>query len=83
GIAMLDLLPPSPEARAQAVAAIEAARSHGTVLVCCALGFQRSAGVVAEWLVATGRSPTAAQAHKRLAASGRPVHLRLAADEPA
>ncbi|SJM30634.1 Protein phosphatase [Mesorhizobium delmotii] len=82
-IAMVDLLPPSPEAQAQAVAAIEAARGHGTVLVCCALGFQRSAGVVAEWLVATGRSPTPAQAHKRLAASGRPVHLRIAVDEPA
>jgi hypothetical protein len=82
-VAMVDLLPPSPEAQAQAVAAIEAARSHGTVLVCCALGFQRSAGVVAEWLVATGRSPTPAQAHKRLAASGRPVHLHIGVDEPA
>ncbi|TIP77484.1 MAG: serine/threonine protein phosphatase, partial [Mesorhizobium sp.] len=82
-VAMVDLLPPSPEAQAQAVAAIEDARSHGTVLVCCALGFQRSAGVVAEWLVTSGRSPTPAQAHKRLAASGRPVHLRIAADEPA
>ncbi len=83
GVAMVDLLPPPQEAQAQAVAAIEAARSHGTVLVCCALGFQRSAGVVAEWLVATGRSPTPAQAHKRLAASGRPVHLAIAVDEPA
>jgi protein-tyrosine phosphatase len=79
-VAMVDLLPPSQAAQAQAVAAIEAARDDGTVLVCCALGFQRSAGVVAEWLVATGRSPTPAQAHKRLAASGRPVHLRI---EPA
>ncbi|MET3577557.1 membrane-associated phospholipid phosphatase [Mesorhizobium robiniae] len=82
-IAMVDLLPPSPEVQAQAVAAIEAARGHGTVLVCCALGFQRSASVVAEWLVATGRSPTPAQAHKRLAASGRPVHLHIGVDEPA
>ncbi|RWD41985.1 MAG: serine/threonine protein phosphatase, partial [Mesorhizobium sp.] len=53
------------------------------VLVCCALGFQRSAAIVANWLVASGRSPTPAQAHKRLTASGRPVHLRIAADEPA
>ncbi|RWM67017.1 MAG: phosphatase PAP2 family protein [Mesorhizobium sp.] len=82
-VAMVDLLPQSPAAKAQAVAAIEAARGHGTVLVCCALGFQRSAGVVAEWLIASGRSPTPAQAHKRLAASGRPVHLRIATDEPA
>ncbi|RUV30063.1 MULTISPECIES: phosphatase PAP2/dual specificity phosphatase family protein [unclassified Mesorhizobium] len=82
-VAMVDLLPPSQAAQTQAVAAIEAARGHGTVLVCCALGFQRSAAIVANWLVASGRSPTPAQAHKRLTASGRPVHLRIAADEPA
>ncbi|RWF76409.1 MAG: serine/threonine protein phosphatase, partial [Mesorhizobium sp.] len=64
-VAMVDLLPPSQAEEAQAVAAIEAARGQGTVLVCCALGFQRSAAIVANWLVASGRSPTPAQAHKR------------------
>jgi protein-tyrosine phosphatase len=45
------------------------------VLVCCALGFQRSAGVVAEWLVATGRARTPTLALDMLAAAGRPVHI--------
>ncbi|TGP49786.1 phosphatase PAP2 family protein [bacterium M00.F.Ca.ET.230.01.1.1] len=81
--AMLDLLSPPADMLDQAVAAIEAARRQGTVLVCCALGFQRSATVVAGWLVATGRSHTPAQARKQLAASGRPVHLQVGLDEPA
>ena len=80
-VAMVDLLPPSQAAQAQAVAAIEAARGHGTVLVCCALGFQRSAGAVAAWLVATGRADTLAQARTKLATAGRPVHLHV--DQPA
>ncbi|PBB78733.1 serine/threonine protein phosphatase [Mesorhizobium sp. WSM3879] len=80
---MLDLLPPPVDTLDQAVAAIEPARRQGTVLVCCALGFQRSATVIAGWLVATGRSHTPSQARKQLAASGRPVHLQIGLDEPA
>lgn len=79
--AMLDLVEPPHDRLERAVAAIELARRRGTVLVCCALGFQRSAAIVADWLVVTGRSHTAAQARKKLAASGRPVHLHGAADE--
>ena len=48
--AMLDLVAPACRPLDRAVAAIEAARKHGTV-VCCALGFQRSALSLAEWLV--------------------------------
>ncbi|RWG67367.1 MAG: phosphatase PAP2 family protein, partial [Mesorhizobium sp.] len=55
---MLDLLSPPADTLDQAVAAIEPARRHGTVLICCALGFQRSATVIAGWLVASGRSHT-------------------------
>ncbi|WP_192385799.1 phosphatase PAP2/dual specificity phosphatase family protein, partial [Mesorhizobium silamurunense] len=55
---MLDLLPPPADVLDRAVATIEPARRQGTVLVCCALGFQRSAAVIAGWLVATGRSHT-------------------------
>ncbi|RWH61693.1 MAG: phosphatase PAP2 family protein, partial [Mesorhizobium sp.] len=79
---MLDLLSPPADTLDQAVAAIEPARRHGTVLICCALGFQRSATVIAGWLVASGRSHTPSQARKQLAASGRPVHLQVGLDEP-
>jgi protein-tyrosine phosphatase len=80
--AMLDLVAPPHDRLERAVAAIELARRRGTVLVCCALGFQRSAAIVADWLVVTGRSHTAAQAGKKLAASGRPVHLQIGLEEP-
>ncbi|RWX59410.1 phosphatase PAP2 family protein, partial [Mesorhizobium sp. M4B.F.Ca.ET.089.01.1.1] len=75
-LAVLDLMPPAEKELSEAVLAIEAARRQGTVLICCALGFQRSATVAAAWLVGTGRSHTAAQARKLLAASGRPVHIQ-------
>jgi protein-tyrosine phosphatase len=81
--AMLDLVAPPHDRLERAVAAIELARRRGTVLVCCALGFQRSAAIVADWLVVTGRAHTAAQARRKLAASGRPVHLHSEADEAA
>lgn len=72
---MIDLMPPPMAIRQQAANALENARRDGTVLVCCALGFQRSAGVVAEWLVTTGRAQTPAVALNMLTAAGRPVHL--------
>ncbi|RWO65219.1 MAG: phosphatase PAP2 family protein [Mesorhizobium sp.] len=77
---MVDLLPPPVAIRQQAAGALESARRDSTVLVCCALGFQRSAGVVAEWLVATGRARTPALAREMLAALGRPVHLAEVTD---
>jgi protein-tyrosine phosphatase len=72
---MLDLLPPPLPVLRQAAGALESARGDGTVLVCCALGFQRSAGVVAEWLLATGRARTPMAARHLLIAAGRPIHL--------
>jgi hypothetical protein len=72
---MLDLVPLPQQKLVEAVAAIETARKHGTVLVCCALGFQRSATVVAAWLVDSRRADTPDQARNRLAGSGRPVHI--------
>ena len=80
---MIDLLPPPVTMLEQAASALESARRGGTVLVCCALGFQRSAGVVAEWLVATGRARTPTVAREMLMATGRPVHLAEAEERAA
>lgn len=54
---MLDLIVPAPDALLAAASAIEPARQtgDGPVLVCCALGFSRSAAVVATWLCISGR----------------------------
>ena len=55
-IPVLDLTVPSSVKLREAVAAIEEARTHGPVLVCCAVGLSRSASAVVAWLVATGRA---------------------------
>jgi membrane-associated phospholipid phosphatase len=74
-IAAMDLVQPTATDLERAAQAIEAARAHGTVLVCCALGFQRSAGAVAHWLISTGRAKDLAAAEAMLRKAGRPVHL--------
>ncbi len=61
-VPMLDLLAPSPEQLRQAVAAIENFERQRPTLVCCALGFSRSASSIAAWLVATGRASCAGEA---------------------
>lgn len=74
-VAAMDLVRPSASDLERAAQAIEAARTRGTVLVCCALGFQRSAGAVARWLVSTGRAKDWGAAEAMLRKAGRPVHL--------
>jgi protein-tyrosine phosphatase len=74
-IPMLDLVPPRAEEVEAAAMTVERARLAGPVLVCCALGFQRSATVVAQWLVMTGRAADVERAAAMIAAAGRPVHL--------
>ena len=76
-IAMLDLVQPTPADVTQAADAIESARRsvEGPVLVCCALGFQRSARALVRWLVASGRAKDEAAAIERIGASGRRVVL--------
>jgi membrane-associated phospholipid phosphatase len=55
-VPMLDLVQPTADALIEAAQAIERLRARGPVLVCCALGYSRSACAVAAWLLATGRA---------------------------
>ncbi|MGY2269767.1 MULTISPECIES: phosphatase PAP2/dual specificity phosphatase family protein [Pseudomonas] len=57
-IPVLDLIAPSPAECLQAAQAIERLRTSGPLLVCCALGYSRSATAVAAWLLHTGRAAT-------------------------
>jgi membrane-associated phospholipid phosphatase len=55
---LIDLVAPPPERLAAAAAAIDEGRAPGPVLVCCALGYGRSAAAAAAWLIASGRAAT-------------------------
>jgi protein-tyrosine phosphatase/membrane-associated phospholipid phosphatase len=63
---VLDLTLPERATLDAAANAIERRRAAGRVLVCCALGYSRSAAAVAGWLVATGRAADAADAAARI-----------------
>ncbi|MFF7862925.1 phosphatase PAP2/dual specificity phosphatase family protein [Pseudomonas monteilii] len=58
----LDLIAPDVTLLQQAASAIEHLRTQSPVLVCCALGYSRSATAVAAWLIVTGRCNDAQQA---------------------
>jgi protein-tyrosine phosphatase len=62
----LDLVAPDADLLRRAADAIEEAHRHGPVLVCCALGYGRSAAAVAAWLVQTGRMPDRESALRHL-----------------
>ena len=55
-VGQLDLVAPSVSEIVRSVRAIERAMTNGPLLVCCALGFSRSAVAVAAWLIASGRA---------------------------
>lgn len=76
---VLDLTAPPPETLRAAAALIERRRSAGPVLVCCALGYGRSATAVAFWLAATGRCRDADAAFAAI----RAVRPRIVLDEAA
>ncbi|MBC3299622.1 phosphatase PAP2/dual specificity phosphatase family protein [Pseudomonas sp. SWRI18] len=57
-IPVLDLIAPTPAECLQAAQAIERMRCNGPLLVCCALGYSRSATAVAAWLLHTARAAT-------------------------
>ena len=63
----LDLLVPDADQLLAAARIIEAQRGRGPLLVCCALGYSRSACAVAAWLLLTGRALTAEEAISRIA----------------
>lgn len=56
GLAWLDLVPPDAAQLAEAARLIESSRACGPVLVCCALGYSRSASAVLAWLLLTRRA---------------------------
>ena len=61
-VPMLDLAMPSCDQISAAVAAISSLSGQRPTLVCCALGYSRSAAAVAAWLVASGHSDSVEQA---------------------
>jgi hypothetical protein len=63
---LLDLVAPPPSMLREAAAAIERARASGPVLVCCALGYSRSAAAVAAWLLITARASSPQDAVERV-----------------
>ena len=64
---LLDMVAPSANDLMQAASLLEALhRQHGKVLICCALGYGRSAAVVLTWLLVYGGCRDLAQATAEL-----------------
>ncbi len=61
-IPMLDLVAPQPGELRDAAATIERGRAAGPVLVCCALGYSRSAATVATWLLTSNAAKSISEA---------------------
>ena len=59
---LLDLVAPDVEACRQGAELIEELQRQGPLLVCCALGYSRSATLVAAWLLQSGRADSVEQA---------------------
>jgi membrane-associated phospholipid phosphatase len=76
---MLDLATPEPATLRRAAASIAEAQARGPVLVCCALGYSRSAAAVATWLLASGRAATVDEAVGQI----RRVRPRIVLDDAA
>ena len=65
-IPILDLTTVSTEQCILAANTIENESRQGSVLVCCALGYSRSAAAIAAWLIVSGRCQSAEQAVKAI-----------------
>lgn len=78
GLPWLDLVSPSAAQLEDAARQIETSRAHGPVLVCCALGYSRSACAVIAWLLHTGRADSVEAAEALLRAKRPHVVLNPA-----
>jgi hypothetical protein len=78
-IPMLDLVTPSARILRDAARQIERYRKNGPVLVCCALGYGRSAAVLATWILHSNQAPTL-DAAVTLVRNARPEVVLHAAD---
>jgi protein-tyrosine phosphatase len=63
---MLDMVAPTRTQLDEAVAAVEDFAALRPTLVCCALGYSRSAAVVTAWLLSTGRARSFEEAVARI-----------------
>lgn len=77
-VPMLDLVVPTTADLRAASDAIERLHALGPVLVCCALGYSRSAASVATWLLRTGRADNVAHAVTLLRAARPSIVLHEA-----
>ncbi|QCO66891.2 phosphatase PAP2/dual specificity phosphatase family protein [Luteimonas yindakuii] len=77
-VPMLDLVMPSSAQLLAAADAIRTARQHGPVLVCCALGYSRSAVSVAAWLLRDGSATDPDEAIARVRIARRQIVLGTA-----
>lgn len=75
---VLDLTVPSVALCQAAVEAIESLRQQGPLLVCCALGYSRSALAVAAWLLHSGRAASVDDAIELIQRARPGIVLRTA-----
>ncbi|MBI2688479.1 MAG: phosphatase PAP2/dual specificity phosphatase family protein [Acidobacteria bacterium] len=76
-VPMLDLVPPSVEQIEAAVEAIEGLKDRRPTLVCCALGYSRSAAAVAAWRYNISADPSMKSAIETVYASRPNVVIGL------
>jgi protein-tyrosine phosphatase len=77
-VPVLDMTVPLDAQLDRAVAAIESLEAYRPTLVCCALGYSRSAAAVTAWLVATRRASSVGDAIARIECGPRCIVLTAA-----
>src|SRR5512137_563169 len=75
-VAMLDMTPPTPGQIDAAVRAINRLVDRRPTLVCCALGYSRTAVASAAWLMAAGHASSAGEAIAQVRRARPQVVLR-------